>query len=281
MLPTPLHAAPLRLKDTPAATALLAQNPSTNIFLLDRLEQRGCRPSSADEWYGAWLGQDLVAVAVLVGRAAHGSSARIGVVAGSSAGCEAIGVQAQSRGGVDMLTGPRAPCDALWTGLGAGVPRRQIDQLQYLTQNPSPGFCLPLRNATSHDFPLVCAWAAEQAREDLGLDPRQEDAQRHHRVVRARIEEGRVLLGLRDRSPCFLLEVGTCRVEGVQVGGTYVPPSLRGQGIATAGMRSAAHHLLTKSQTISLHVHAMNTSAIHCYVRAGFTPGIPLRLLIR
>lgn len=276
-----MRAIPLRSIHRPAIAALLAQAPIVHGFLVDRLHRRGPGNAGLDEWHGAFRSGQLEAMVLLIGRPRSGQSARLGVVAGCAEGCHAIGMNVAARGAVDMLMGPRSACDALWSGMQMPPPAQRINQRHYICRDPSPGPRLQLRMACQADLPRLLDWSAKMTHADLGHDPRAVDPRRHRRVVAARIAEGRTLLGEHNGAPCFALEIGTQRKDSVHVGGTYVPEVLRGRGFGTAGMRGAVHLLRQQSQAVSLHVHETNMPAIQCYVRAGFMPDVPLRLLIR
>ena len=184
-------------------------------------------------------------------------------------------------GPVDMLIGPRAACDALWGGLGHGIPKVCFNQRLYVCTTPSTGPRLPIRLARLEEAEQIAPLAAAMMREDLGVDPRKPDPEAYLAQVRTRCRNGRTILGELDERIAFLLNIGTICDDGIQVGGTYVPPEFRGQKLSTAGMRSVTSALLSMTRCISLHVNEENTPAVRCYERTGFKRAAPFRLIIR
>jgi uncharacterized protein len=79
----------------------------------------------------------------------------------------------------------------------------------------------------------------------------------------ARIEDGRVL---------FKAEVGSASTAACQVQGVWVPPELRGRGLAAPGM-AAVVELARESvaPVVSLYVNDYNEAARATYRRVGFT----------
>ena len=104
-------------------------------------------------------------------------------------------------------------------------------------------------------------------------------------ILRRRMRE-RVLTGtswvVRDAGRLsFVVHVGFRTPLGAQVGGTYVWPEDRGQGIATRAMRGLVRTLLGDGvPRITLHADEANTAAIRCYAAAGFLPHVPFRLMV-
>lgn len=266
----------------------LEQEPDTNLFLLDLLRTRGIGNWTQEEWYAVWSpdhpdqnGATIRGMALLIGRAAMGQPARLGVPFGDPDACEVIGARARWNGPVDMLIGPRTASDALWRGLKGTPPTVFYDQRLYVCREPSPGPRLPLRPARTDEIPLIIEMAGQMMSEDLGVDPRRKEPNRHRQAIRHRVDEGRTLVGEQDGEIAFLLDVGTRRREGAQVGGTFVPPRFRGQGLSVMGMRAACDRLLREMEMVSLHVNEANVPAVRCYQRAGFQRDVPFRLLIR
>ncbi|MFT5679351.1 MAG: GNAT superfamily N-acetyltransferase [Myxococcota bacterium] len=258
---------------------LLAPAPDTNLFLIDILTRRPPSTTLDETWIGS--GDPLQATALVIGRSAPNAPARLVVPFGDAAACEQIGRRIQQDGPVSMIIGPRAASDAIWRGLGQTDPKTFFNQRLYSCTRVMAGERLPIRLATVEDAERIAPLSAAMMVEDLGEDPRIPDPAAHLESVRRRCAGSRTLLGMRDGELCFLLNVGTFCDDGVQVGGTYVPPEFRGQGIATAGMRAAVSALLPMTRCITLHVNEANQPAVRCYERTGFTRMTPFRLIIQ
>ena len=194
----------------------------------------------------------------------------------------AIGRWLRGRYPACMLIGPRPESDALWDGWTHGhtPPLRFYDQRLYTIDTPTVGPRVPgFRRAVLSDWETIASFSGAMEQEDLGRDPRQVEAGLHGRVVRDRIERGATWVIERDGELVFTLNVGTICEHGCQVGGTYVPPAHRGQGIATEGMQAMVRHLLTESPMVTLHVNEANTPAVRAYERVGFARSRPFRLV--
>ena len=78
----------------------------------------------------------------------------------------------------------------------------------------------------------------------------------------SRIEDGRVL---------FKAEVACATPNACQIQGVYVDPSVRGQGLCTAGMATVVELCLREiAPTVSLYVNAHNLAARAAYEKVGF-----------
>lgn len=217
---------------------------------------------------------------VFVAHGAGGGPGRALLVPfGPDPACSVLGANLAHLRTSAMFIGPRAACDALWAGVGGGDSRICYDQRLYVCRAVSAGPEITVRPSTMDEAYAVARMSAEMMREDLGEDPRELDAQGHFALVARRIRAGRTWLGFRDGEAVFKVDVGTQFDLGCQVGGTWVPPEHRGQGLATAGMRAVCRSLLEETGMVTLHVNEANLSAVRCYEKAGFERDAPFRLL--
>ena len=78
----------------------------------------------------------------------------------------------------------------------------------------------------------------------------------------SRIEDGKVL---------FKAEVACATPDACQIQGVYVDPSVRGQGLGTAGMATVVDLCLRDvAPAVSLYVNAHNVAARSAYQKVGF-----------
>jgi predicted GNAT family acetyltransferase len=259
--------------DEPAIEALLARDPIVNLFLIGFL---AAHPAERTWWYG--LGRPLRAlVLVLPGRLAV-------PFAPDPADAAHLGVHLAEQHTPCLLVGPRAAADALWARWAGGArAARSHDQHLYtlrqgeLAASEDPaGF----RKATPADREAVAQGAAEMELEDIGVDPRLPDPSHHVAVVTDRIRAGRTWLIERDGEIVFQVNVGTSHPIGCQIGGTWVPRRLRGQGLAQAGIRATCRRLLGQHPCVTLHVNEANLAAVRVYERVGFVRTAAFRLLV-
>ncbi len=250
---------------------LLRQQAAINLFLLGFLEMHGLDRAC---WIGASQDEELAGVALLVpGRLLvpycpnpeHGA---------------AIGRFMRPRYRPCMVVGPRAECDTLWSAWSELPAQRSYDQRLYVCTEPPKGLDpTGFRQARLDEAPVVAHNSGQMEQEDLGRNPHEADPEMHTRVVRDRIEAGRTWVIEQDGSIVFQINVGTQTALGCQVGGTWVPPDHRGQGLATIGMRAVCRLLLRDHPRITLHVNEANTPAVVVYERSGFVRDAPFRLM--
>lgn len=268
----------------PALRRLLLADPDTNIFLLSALQSWGVAVADGVRWLG--LGDtDRLDAVTWIGRPdpdpGRSTPAGLAVPWGEPSACRAIGAVLAQHGPPRTVIGPRQASDALWQGLGDPSPRIWFDQRLYLCTQVRPGPHLQLRRARPHEVDLVADMSGRMVAEDLGRDPREDDADGHHRKVRARVLSGRTILGVQAGEVVFKLDEGSKTADGTQVGGTWVPPRWRGQGLAKAGMRAACAELLKGTPRITLHVNEANMPAVRAYEATGFLPTTAFRLATR
>jgi ribosomal protein S18 acetylase RimI-like enzyme len=257
--------------DEHAIAELLDEDRVVNLFLIGFLDRV---PMDQVYWYGAFDGDRAVGVAlVLAGHLAV-------PYAPDPQDAARIGAFLRGRHAATLTVGPRAAVDALWSSWAPDVrPARRLDQRLYVCREVARDVPEgPVRPAHPDEAPRIEAWSRSMEIEDLGRDPAI-DLEEHARVVRARIEQGRTWVMDVDGSPGFLVSVGTTTPDGCQVGGTWVPPALRGRGVATRGMAGLVRRLLRVHPLVTLHVSEANTPAVRCYERVGFERSAPFRLL--
>jgi predicted GNAT family acetyltransferase len=182
-------------------------------------------------------------------------------------------------GPIRMVVGPRQASDAFWHGLGDPEARIRYEQRLYVCTEVTPGPELEVRPATLAQADALADMAGQMMLEDLGEDPRVYDPEGHRRLVAERIRAGRTMIGTEGERIVFKVDVGTRFDRGCQVGGTFVPPDLRGRGLATRGMRAVCRRLLRVVPMVTLHVNEANLPAVRSYEATGFRRSAPFRLM--
>lgn len=97
----------------------------------------------------------------------------------------------------------------------------------------------------------------------------------YERRVRALVDAGRSLSRIEDgphgRRVVFKAELGTVALGVTQVQGVWVHPTMRGRGLAAAGMAAVVRHAREHvAPNVSLYVNAYNAPALAAYRRVGF-----------
>ena len=273
-----MKTAPVNNRHRSQIFRLLQEDVEANLFLIDIMLRRGVSNLGHEEWRGVFREEELLALAVSMGRQGRKGPSQLVFACGDARLCELLGKREMASGGTSMLLGPREAIDGIWKGMGSPEPQVSYDQRLYVCDEAPEGPLLPLRYAQTSDLACLVQYSAEMMREDLDDDPLERDPERHVAAVQSRIRKRKTLVGDAEGGICFMLDIGTHFRLGSQVGGTYVPPEFRGRGIATMGMREACHRLLKTCDRVTLHVNEANVPAVRCYQRSGFRAGAPYRL---
>jgi predicted GNAT family acetyltransferase len=256
-----------------AATTLLAADTIQNLFLLGFLDGASL---GRGLWYGVERDSALVAVAVVV-------PDRLAVPwAPDPADAAVIGRKLRHEQAPTMIVGPRLASDALWDAWTQRriEPDRFYDQRLYVCREaPVVDYVEGFRKAIASDWEVAAQNSARMEYEDTGRDPSVVDPDTHEHVVRERIRNGKTWVIARDGRIVFQINVGTSSKYGCQVGGTWVPPDLRGAGLATIGMKALCQRLLVDHPFVTLHVNEANLPAVKVYEKSGFVRGSAYRLL--
>jgi predicted GNAT family acetyltransferase len=157
---------------------------------------------------------------------------------------------------------------------GPGASAR-LERLQvYLVLERSPGavgtLAPELRTARREDYAFLYHAGADLRTEELLEDPRIVDPVAFARRVEEECRDGWTWI-LRDgRGLCFRAGVSALTSEAAQVSGVYVPPSLRGQGVAGRALGELCARLLQRSRVVCLFVNDFNAPALALYKKLGF-----------
>jgi ribosomal protein S18 acetylase RimI-like enzyme len=254
--------------------SLLSMDRAQNLFLLGFLDAGALERAA---WYGTINNDNRLCAVTLV---LHD---RLAVpYAADAREIAPIGRHLRGLHPPCMVVGPRAAADVLWgTWASPMIPDRFYDQRLYVcartvAETPLPGF----RRALMREWRQVAHNSGLMEEEDLGRNPAHEDPDLHGRVVRDRIQGGRTWVWEVGGRIVFQITVGTRTPLGCQVGGTYVAPDRRGQGLGSRGMAEICRVLLPQHRLVTLHVNEANTPAVRCYERAGFDRHAPFRLVL-
>ena len=268
----------LREQHRKALRGLLESDLDANLYLLQLLQSHPIHQSRLVEWTGAFENGELIAATCALGRTKDRAPASLIMVHGRADGASFLGRFSMMRGSTQMLLGERQSTDAYWKRMNEPKARLFYDQRIYTCTQPSEGPSLPITQATEAHFSMLHQYAAEMMLEDLKIDPRADEHQ-HERTINNRIQQGKTWVHTVDSQVRFMIDVGMESPKGAQVGGTYVPPEYRGQGLASSGMRAICSELLKRVERVTLHVNEANKAAIRCYERAGFVRQTPYRLI--
>ncbi|HEY4314486.1 MAG TPA: GNAT family N-acetyltransferase [Actinomycetes bacterium] len=261
----------LRPEDLPEVTEVLSRDPVADVFVASRVQAVGLDPARlGGEMWGFVADGRLEALC-------HAGANLVPVQAGDEA-VRAFADRARRQGRrCASIVGDRAAVAALWAELEpAWGPAREVrdpQPLMAISSAPVVAADPEVRPVGMADLDVLLPACVAMFTEEVGISPLGVDGGVAYRgrvaeLVRAgrafaRIEDGRVL---------FKAEVGSASTAACQVQGVWVPPELRGRGLAAPGM-AAVVELARKAvaPVVSLYVNDYNEAARATYRRVGFT----------
>jgi uncharacterized protein len=261
----------LRPEDLPGVTEVLSRDPVADVFVASRVQAVGLDPARlGGEMWGFVADGRLEALC-------HAGANLVPVQAGDEA-VRAFADRARRQGRrCASIVGDRAAVAALWGELEpAWGPAREVrdpQPLMAISSAPVVAADPGVRPVGMEDLDVLLPACVAMFTEEVGISPLGVDGGVAYRgrvaeLVRAgrafaRIEDGRVL---------FKAEVGSASTAACQVQGVWVPPELRGRGLAAPGM-AAVVELAREAvaPVVSLYVNDYNEAARATYRRVGFT----------
>jgi predicted GNAT family acetyltransferase len=261
----------LRPEDLPEVTEVLSRDPVADVFVASRVQAVGLDPARlGGEMWGFVADGRLDALC-------HAGANLVPVQAGDEA-VRAFADRARRQGRrCASIVGDRAAVTALWAELEPawGPPRevRDPQPLMAISSAPQVASDPGVRPIGMDELDVLLPACVAMFTEEVGVSPLGVDGGVAYRsrvaeLVRAgrafaRIENGRVL---------FKAEVGSASTEACQVQGVWVPPELRGRGLAAPGMAAVVELALEAvAPVVSLYVNDYNEAARATYRRVGFT----------
>ena len=256
--------------DRDAALELCLRDPVASVLAGGYVETLGIHPVQ-QQLLGVFDGPSLVALCW--------AGANLVPVGAGPAAVAAL-ADAQRRRGrrCSSIVGSAAPVLGLWDLLRqAWSPARDVrtDQPSLaITQEPSVPSDPQVRRSGPEDFDILFPACVAMFTEEVGYSPTLAGASYQARV-RELVEHGRSFVwideGPQGRRLVFKAELGAVALGVAQVQGVWVPPDLRGQGLAKAGMAAVARAALRDvAPTVSLYVNGYNAPALAVYERVGF-----------
>jgi ribosomal protein S18 acetylase RimI-like enzyme len=260
-------------RDVPEVLAFLETEPVLHVYLI-ALVLRDALARPQDLWWGARRNGRLTALLY----AGAQSGAVLPAGADRAALVELGGAAARvlaDRPARLQVIGPRQAVEALrerFPGTGAEL---RLDRAQvYMALDRAPEATdarLPeLRAARREDYPFLYQAGADLRAEELLEDPRHVDAVAYARRVEEECRDGWTWVVRDARGLCFRAGISALTRDAAQVSGVYVPPALRGQGIARRALGELCARLLQRSRHVCLFVNDFNAPALALYRRLGF-----------
>ena len=261
-------------RDVPEVLSFLEDEPVLNVYLI-ALVLRDALARPHDSWWGARRDGRLTALLYVGAHSGAVLPAGDDLEAHRALGRAAREERPPSPGRLQVI-GPRDAVAALrehFPGPGATARLERSQVYLVLERMPGPGAGLTapeLRTARREDYAYLYHAGADLRTEELLEDPRSVDPVAFARRVEEECRDGWTWI-LRDaRGLCFRAGVSALTSEAAQVSGVYVPPPLRGQGIATRALGELCARLLQRSRVVCLFVNDFNAPALALYEHLGF-----------
>jgi len=257
--------------DLPAVRSVLARDPVADVFVASRVEAAGLDTRRlGGEMWGFVVDGTVEALC-------HSGANLVPVQAGPEA-VRAFADRARRQGRrCASIVGEQSAVAGMWEVLElAWGPARDVRACQPLLAIDGDPPVVPdplVRRVRLEELDILVPACVAMFTEEVGVSPLGADGGTSYRarvaeLIRlgrafARIEEGRVV---------FKAEVGSTTSAACQVQGVWVPPDLRGRGLAAPGMAAVvAAARASIAPVVSLYVNDYNAPALAAYRRVGFT----------
>ena len=259
----------LRPEDLPAVTDVLTRDPVTDVFVASRVEAVGLDP--------ARLGGEMWGFAVdgYLESLCHAGANMVPVQAGPEA-VQAFAERARRQGRrCASIVGDRDAVAGMWAELTpAWGPAREVRDPQPLMSIAGPPAVPPdpqVRRVRPHELDILVPACVAMFTEEVGISPLGADGGASYRSrIAELVGAGRAFARIQDGRVIFKAELGSVSSAACQVQGVWVPPDLRGRGLAVPGMAAVAELAREAAPVVSLYVNDFNHAARATYRRVGF-----------
>jgi GNAT superfamily N-acetyltransferase len=257
--------------DLPDFLGLVAGDPVVNVFAEYRARTTNLDPR--------WLGGEMWGRYDDVGalRAACHVGANLVPVQCTADDAAAFGVRARARPrSVSTIVGPHDAVEAVWRVVGASWPEhREVRWRQPHLVIDGPPAVEPdplVRRTLRSDLGTLYPACVAMYEEEVGISPELGGGREMYRArVVQLITRGWSFARFEGERLVFKAEVASATPAAAQVQGVWVPPDLRGLGLATAGLAAVVEAVRRDiAPVVSLYVNEWNTGARRVYERIGF-----------
>jgi hypothetical protein len=257
-------------RDLDEVLALLRRDPVADCFVAARIEAVGLDPwrLGAEMWgYGERGRLESICYA----------GANLVPVQATTDAVRAFADRARRQGRrCSSIVGPAKQVLDLWRILqphwGKARDVRETQPLLSIGRPPQGDIDPDVRLVQPEEIEVLMPACIAMFTEEVGVSPLVGDG---GALYRARVEElistGRAFARIEDGVVVFKAEVGAATRAACQVQGVWVHPSLRGQGVGTAGMAAVVQGAQQSiAPIVSLYVNDFNAAARRSYEKVGF-----------
>jgi predicted GNAT family acetyltransferase len=261
----------LRPEDLPAVTEVLTRDPVADVFVASRVEAVGLDPARlGGEMWGFSVDGYLESLC-------HAGANMVPVQAGPEA-VRAFAARARRQGRrCASIVGERDAVAGLWDELApAWGPAREVRDPQPLMSIARPAAVPPdplVRRVRLDELDTLVPACVAMFTEEVGISPVGADGGASYRSrIAELVSAGRAFARIEGGRVVFKAELGSVSSAACQVQGVWVPPDLRGRGLAAPGMAAVAELARRDvAPVVSLYVNDFNEAARATYRRVGFT----------
>jgi predicted GNAT family acetyltransferase len=249
---------------------LLDRDPVSDVFVGSRVQAVGLESwrLGAEVW--GWYERGRLTAACY-------SGANLVPVQADSDAVRAFADRAARQGRrCSSIVGPAEAVGPLWRLLephwGRAREVRACQPLMAIDQPPAVAPDPGVRLVRADEVDVLLPASVAMFTEEVGVSPIAADG---GRLYRARVAElvtaRRALARIDDGRVVFKAEIGSATSKACQVQGVWVDPSLRGRGLAVAGMAAVVDYALANvAPVVSLYVNDFNVPAVAAYRHVGF-----------
>lgn len=260
----------LTMTDFPAAINLCGVDPVGSVLAAARIVEMPLAPRLGGGTWGAFEGEELVALAWV--------GANLVPVSPTGRGLEAIAARAiAERRRFSSIVGDSVAVGRVWRALEQAWPRpRQIREQPSMAIDllpkvrPHPQVRLSRPDEVAAVLPASIAMFTEE----YGYSPLVSGggyAARVRQLVEGKCSYVLMADGPGGPSVQFKAEIGAQALGVAQLQGVWVDPALRGSGLGTKGTAAVVEAVLAGgANTVSLYVNDYNKAARRVYRRVGF-----------
>ena len=173
-----------------------------------------------------------------------------------------------------VILGEQKKVEQFWRHYSGGgqSPRRRHRQLLFEQRWPIEARepVVGLRQAMPADLPLILPVNDELVFEESGEHPMKIDPAGFERRWLHRIEQGRVLVWVKNGRLIFSVDIICETPNVVYIEGVYVHPEERGKGYGVRCLSQIGRYLLKRDHSICLLANERNTGAHAFYRSAGY-----------
>ena len=256
-------------KDSVAIEAFLAQHPETSMFLRGNLAAHGLDNSEHRHGTSYWF-EERGGITGIIGCTNGGYLMCQAPTAARSFWDRAAEVLLDRN--IEGLTGVPAQVNAWIGALGLKSDAFSIKVTEPLYRLPLDALREPdmanlvLRKPLADDFALLMQWFDGYA-QDTGIAPTDGSSGKDAAAVFTAHEAARILE--QGGTPVAMTSLNAQVADTVQVGGVYVPPGMRGQGLGGAVVAAQLAELRSQGTRLAI-LFAANVPAARAYERIGF-----------